>query len=464
MYIHPCVSTDKVLAMLQKLQTLGTEVHQFCMYYKGEKMLEFAPAPYRCEDKRRVNSVSKTFTPTAVGLCFDRGLLKPEDLLVSFFPEEMTRNADPKLARLTLHELLTMQTAIEDRLSTIDKTGEVVSGLLSHTYASNVPGFAYNNTATYLLSAVVTRLTGCTVLDYLRRELFPALGIRGFSWPTLDGVTEGAAGLRVCADDICRLMLLYSNGGMWHGKQLLSTQWVEIASAAQVSTEFDNTFRWSTQGYGYQIWRNYKDGYRATGAGGQYGFVFPTIDVVLGHEGAVQNNDETDDLYYSFCADFQGTSSLSAQDLEQYINTMYLPLSGNLSGFEGFEKDYALNPNDLGFTLLRLSVQEDAVECEFSDGEYLQSMTFGRGKWIENKIFAHNFRPELYGLTIPRREVVHFEASCQANADGILEVMLRFRDCNFHYRMTIAASETLELQFHTSNLTDGAKRLSGHAI
>ena len=464
MYLHPSVSRDKLLHMLRTVRRLGTEPHQFCMYYKGEKMVEFSPAPYCCADKRRVNSVSKTFVSTAVGLCYDRGLLDLNASAVSYFPETRTRNTDPKLKCLTVHELLTMSTAIEDRLSMMDKTGDVLAGLLSCEYAPIISGFYYNNTATFLLSAIVTQLTGCTVLVFLRRELFREIGISGVSWPTLNGITEGAAGLRVSADDICRLMLLYWNGGKWNGKQLLSEKWVQMASAAQVSTEFDNAFRWSTQGYGYQIWRNYRDGYRADGAGGQYGFVFPSIDVVLGHEGAVENPDETEDAYYAFCADFRGESTVSDVCLEQYLQTMYLPLEGDVDGFAGFDRDYALESNDLGFTLLRLCRQENAVECAFSDGEFLQTMRFGIGRWEENKIFAHNFRPELYGLTIPRREIVHFMASCRTNEAGVLEVMLRFRDCNFHYLMTVSAGTNLELQFDTACLTPGAIQLTGKEL
>ena len=82
--------------------------------------------------------------------------------------------------------------------------------------------FLYNSPATYMLSAIVQKVTGMTVLDYLRPRLFEPLGIKDPSWITSpQGITAGAYGLSVRTEDIARFGELYLRKGMWNGKQLL---------------------------------------------------------------------------------------------------------------------------------------------------------------------------------------------------------------------------------------------------
>ncbi len=462
MYLHPSVSTDKVLNMLQQLRINGTELHQFSMYCHGEKMVEIAPFPYSCKDKRRVNSVSKTFTSTAVGICFDKGLLKPSDKLISFFPEEMTKNADEKVKDLTIHDLLTMSTGIADTMPDYVALPNILEAYFSNPHEALTKEFHYSNLSTFMLSAVVTQVTKQTVLSLLQKEIFPTLGVTETSWPSLNGITEGAAGLRVSADDIAKHMQIYLEGGTYHGKRLLSKEWVDMATKEQVSTKDDNPFQWWTKGYGYQMWLNKEDGYRACGAMGQYGYVFPSLDIVVGEEALVGKLDETDDIYYNFCSDFTGESTVSIEELETYINSMYTPKKGDVSSFVGFDRTVIFDKNPMGLTLATLRKSGNTVEMELSDGEYNQTLRFGIDHWEENKFFSHHFRPELYVISIPRWDIAHFVASCTCNEKGDLEVLLRFRDCAFCYPMTIHAGEEVSIHFNTINLPPNANHITGH--
>ncbi len=462
MYINPVVSNDKLLTMLKRVKEAKTDLHQFAMYHNGEKLVEFAIYPYTTSDKRRVNSVSKTFVSTAVGLCYDRGWLKPEDKLISFFPEEITKNADEKIKKLTLHEMLTMTTGVEDVITLLTQSDDPIRTYFTHEFKEISKDFQYNNSATFMLSAVVTQLSGYTVLDFLKKNVFSVLGITNVSWPSIHGITEGCAGLRVSADDIARHMQIYLGKGMYQGKRILSEEWVNMASSYHISTEGAG-LKWWENGYGYQIWLDKPEGFRASGALGQYGHVFPSINAVLGIESRVGVHDPTQDAYYDFCSDFKGESTVTLQELEEYMNSLYLPSDGDVSAFTGFDKMYNLDTNDIGITLLSLKHNDNVVECEFSEGEHVQTMRFGIGHWEENKIFTHNFRPELCYLTLQRREIVHFDASCKLDDNNNLEVILRFRDCAFCYKMTISADDKIQISFDTTAeyLTPGAVSLSG---
>jgi hypothetical protein len=141
--------------------------------------------------------------------------------------------------------------------------------------------FLYNSPATYMLSAIVQKVTGKTVLDYLRPRLFEPLGIENPTWVTSpQGITAGAYGLLVRTEDIAHLGQLYLQKGMWKGRQLIPAAWVEEATARQVSNGSSPKSDWD-QGYGYQFWRSRHNTYRGDGAFGQYCLVIPELDAVV---------------------------------------------------------------------------------------------------------------------------------------------------------------------------------------
>jgi hypothetical protein len=150
--------------------------------------------------------------------------------------------------------------------------------------------FVYNTAATYMLSAIITKLTGAPLLDYLRPRLFDPLGIENPTWETDPrGVNIGGTGLHIKTEDIARLGQMYLQKGMWQGRRILTEKW--IAEATQATSDNSNTQTnpdW-TVGYGYQFWRCRHDGYRGDGAFGQYCIVMPEQDAVLTIIGGVRD-------------------------------------------------------------------------------------------------------------------------------------------------------------------------------
>ena len=126
-----------------------------------------------------------------------------------------------------------------------------------------------------MLSAIVQKATGMTVLDYLKPRLFEPLGIEHPTWETSpQGVSAGGYGLSIRTEDIARFGQLYLQKGKWQGKQLVPEAWVEAATARQTSNGSNPQSDWD-QGYGYQFWRCRHGAYRGDGAFGQYCIVLP---------------------------------------------------------------------------------------------------------------------------------------------------------------------------------------------
>lgn len=143
--------------------------------------------------------------------------------------------------------------------------------------------FAYNQPATYTLAAIVQRVTGQKLTEYLRPRLFEPLGIGEVAWiPDRRGRELGFSGLHATTDAVARLGLLYLRGGVWEGERLLPESWVAEATRVQISHEAPAAGGWSDwqQGYGFQFWMA-RHGYRGDGAYGQFCVVLPEQDVVL---------------------------------------------------------------------------------------------------------------------------------------------------------------------------------------
>jgi hypothetical protein len=132
-----------------------------------------------------------------------------------------------------------------------------------------------------MLSAIVQKVSGAPLVDYLRPRLFEPLGIRDPKWEaTPKGVSLGGFGLSVTTEDIARFGQLYLRKGEWDGKRILPAEWVAAATARQVSNGSNPASDWD-QGYGYQFWRCRHGLYRGDGAFGQYCIVMPEQDAVI---------------------------------------------------------------------------------------------------------------------------------------------------------------------------------------
>src|SRR2546423_590825 len=130
-------------------------------------------------------------------------------------------------------------------------------------------------------SAIVQKVSGQSVFDYLRPRLFGPLGIEHPVWDAnFQGVSLGGYGLRVRTEDIAKFGQLYLQKGRWNGKQLLSSEWVTMATAKQTSNGSNPKSDWN-QGYGFQFWRARHNAYRGDGAFGQYCLMMPEQDAVV---------------------------------------------------------------------------------------------------------------------------------------------------------------------------------------
>jgi CubicO group peptidase (beta-lactamase class C family) len=200
-----------------------------------------------------------------------------------------------------------------------------------------------------MLSAIVQKATGKTLLDYLRPRLFAPLGIDKPTWETSpQGISTGGYGLSIRTKDIASFGQLYLQKGRWKGKQLVSESWVKEATARQTSNGSNPKSDWD-QGYGYQFWRCRHGAYRGDGAFGQYCIVLPEQDAVIAITGGLRDMQAVLNLVWDKLLPAMKPSALPADEsaqkkLERKLKALSLRLpAGNGSPAKVLGTKYRTN-------------------------------------------------------------------------------------------------------------------------
>jgi CubicO group peptidase (beta-lactamase class C family) len=271
-------------ALLEFVNALDQRIegmHSLMVLRHGQVVAEGWWTPYAAEQPHVLYSLSKSFTSTAVGFAVAEGKLSVDDEVLKFFPDDGPPAPSDNLKAMRVRDLLTMNTGHQDEPPTSRDEMSAKSFLAQPV--PHLPGthFKYNTAATFMQSAIVQKVTGQTVLDYLRPRLFEPLGIQNPVWDTnFQGISLGGYGLRVRTEDIARFGQFYLQRGKWDGKQLLPAHWIEMATSKQVSNGSNPQSDWN-QGYGFQFWRCRHNAFRGDGAFGQYCVVMPEQDAVV---------------------------------------------------------------------------------------------------------------------------------------------------------------------------------------
>ena len=271
------VPSKALIALFDSLHVMpGTDIHSMIVMRHGKVVGEFYPAPFAPEYQHTQYSSSKTLVSLAVGIAIDENRLRLTDRVATFFPEYLPDSISTNLAAMTLEDLLTMQSGIKPDWNMRAKVTNWVETFLSKPVV-NKPGevFAYDSMVTYMISAIVQKVTGKTVLDYLKEKLFAPMNISKVNWEiSPEGINTGGWGLHIQSESLAKVGQMWLDGGVWNGQQLVSKEWIE-----QMGSKHANG---GDYGYGYQVWMcKYPSAVRADGALGQYVIVVPEKDVVI---------------------------------------------------------------------------------------------------------------------------------------------------------------------------------------
>ncbi|PSR57389.1 serine hydrolase [Adhaeribacter arboris] len=421
------LSSTAILAFIKAVEEKNLGLHSLMVVRNGQVVAEGWWAPYAPGLKHTLFSLSKSFTSTAIGLAVAEGKCKVSDKVISFFPDDQPAEVSPNLAAMRVKDLLTMTTGHEK--DTIPPLLQEKSGGWTRKFLSlpveREPGtyFLYNTGATYMLSAILQKVTGQTVLDYLTPRLFQPLGIEGADWESSpDGINAGGFGLRIRTEDIAKFGQLYLQKGQWNNKQIIPAAWVEEATKYQVPNAASTTpvHDWN-QGYGYQFWRSQHNTYRGDGAMGQYCLVMPEQNTVIAitsetHDMQAILTQVWDILFPNLKPAALPTDKKAQTELKQKLAALTLlpakisaasPLSATISG-----KTFRVQDNPLHVETVAFTFAKNACTVELKDTKETHRIVCGLNNWVQGETRVPGNPPAFVAMEkkepVPKEKIAAF--------------------------------------------------------
>jgi CubicO group peptidase (beta-lactamase class C family) len=399
------VSSGAILGFLNAIAESKHEFHSAMMVRRGHVIAEGWWTPYRATANHMLYSLSKSFTSTAVGFAVTEGMLNVEDHVISFFPGDVPaeKKSDPHLRALKVKHLLTMSVGrSKDSMPIIAKEDHWVRAFLAAPIERE-PGsvFLYDSGATYMLSAIVQKVTGQKVIDYLRPRLFDPLEIRGMTWEVSpQGINTGGWGLSVRTEALAKFGQLYLQNGTWHGEQIIPARWVHEATTFKIQQpagkgqsleKLKTTSDWH-QGYCYQFWRCRHDAFRGDGAYGQFMIVMPGLETVVAI--TCQTTDMQGELNLVWDHLLPGIKDVALpadpQARGKLVNKLnglaLLPPPGRFESSTGAKvsgKTFQIESNELGFQSAVFEMGANGCVFKLKDAQEEYVIDCGFGKWID---------------------------------------------------------------------------------
>jgi CubicO group peptidase (beta-lactamase class C family) len=427
--------------------------------------------PYKPELRHTLYSTSKSFTATAVGFAVSEKRLSVNDKVISFFPDQLPDTVSTFLSEMTVKNLLTMSAGLDPdpTFKTVVNDSNWVKSFLSIPVVHE-PGtkFLYNTLATYMLSAIVQKVTGEKVIDFLKPRLFEPLAIEGMDWEVdPHGINVGGWGLRLKTEDMARFGQLFLQKGKWNGKQVLPAEWIEEATTKKIdqAPEAPQSTKDSSdwmQGYCYQMWRCRHNAFRADGAYGQYIIVMPDQDAVVAITAETSDMQDEINLIWEHLlpaikADELAENSALSEILKEKLLSLALPLPAIGNGSETVShisgKTFAFEPNEKHLETMTLHFTEGICKVSMMINSYNYNFSLGSGQWITGET-------TLIGPDLLLLAKAHFAGLPPARVAGsfgwknenTLELVLRYIESP-HSETIFCRFENnkLSVSFHYSN-------------
>ena len=387
---------------VDKLKEQKIPVHSILMARHGHMIMEAYYQPYDKEKLHRMFSETKSYTSLGIGLLVSDGVIRLEDKICQYFPEYLPGEVHPWLEEMTIKDMLRMETC--HNMTTYEKTSTTENWVRSffQTVPTHRPGqiFMYDTSASHTLCALVEKLTGQKLLDFLKDRILRQIGFSEESYIMEDpfGVSMGGTGLMAKPTDMLKVGLMLLNGGKdpddygkEDGRQVYPKEYLDQALKFQTSTIMSSLRDW---GYGFQFWKMPDNGFAMIGMGSQDTMCFPEQDMVITMTSDTQGIPNGSDMILNLIRTeiFEQLSDQPLPELgeteqklwKEKLEKLELPVLEDWGGENVSQmvngKDYKFYANKEGFYRMRLSFETDqtgVLEYENEHGNH--QILFGMG-------------------------------------------------------------------------------------
>jgi CubicO group peptidase (beta-lactamase class C family) len=447
------VDSREILGFIDDVEAAGLELHNLMLWRDGVVVAEGWHWPYSGDRLRMTHSMTKSVTACAIGMLVDAGRLTLDQKVAPLFPE-VAIDPDSRAARMTVEDLLTMRSGQGKEVS-----GSIWRGIATSWIAEffripfdHEPGtiYVYSSAASYMLSAIVTRITGQTIHDFLKPRLFDPLGITNIRWDIgPDGINPGGNGISFTTADGLKLGILHAQRGLWQGQRILSERWVAEATRIHAGEPGDQ--------YGYH-WVVGDGHFVMLGVFVQMVRVFPGSNAVLAFNAAMDESKVVaPHLDRHFPAAFQnGTDAAADAELaERLTGWSERPSVVSTAPIDtaAFAGRWTMAPNDKGLTGLAFDFGPDEARFTLSDGEGEHRLVAGRDGWtiapayLPGADLHHGYRME--GMPVA--------AGLRWIDDNRIELVVHFLESGFRDTFVFTVDGDRLVMDRSVNINSGAR-------
>ena len=293
------VTSESLIRFLKKLEDIDIPMHSAIVMRHDKIIMETYYKPYDRNTLHRMFSITKSLVSLGIGLLEEDGKLSLDDQIIKYFPEKLpAEGVHPYIEAMTIRDMLRMASAHDKTTFKVMLIDDWVRTFFAVT-PNHVPGtcFSYDTSSTHTLAALVEKLSGMELLNYLRSKFLDELDFSKDAYCMKDpvGVSMGGSGLMATPYDLLKIMYVIAHKGIYNGKQLLPANYLKEATTKQIDNYSKSATFEEMQGYGYQFWCTTHNGIVCYGMGGQLALYLPEKDLILittadtqGRQGGVQ--------------------------------------------------------------------------------------------------------------------------------------------------------------------------------
>jgi len=419
------IGSDAILAYLDALEQSGLCLHSFQIIKDGALVSEGYWKPFTANRLHRLYSCSKSYVSVAIGFLESEGKLKLTDHIIDYFPDKLPEGGvHPFIAQTTIEDMLRMATP---HAKTTYKQFQMDDWVKTFFLCepSHLPGtvFSYDTSSSYTLSALVQRLSGVSLMEYLRPRVFDKIGIstEAYALTCPMGVVHGGSGIMMTPRDFAKFALTCMQEGVYQGEQVIPKAYIKKATSKQIDNRTAGSRPDSIQGYGYQFWMLRNGAFGLLGMGGQIAVCLPKEGLLVVTTADVQSqphgeqaifNAVWDTLYprvtnpspldpekekQNFASLQQRTASLA---MEPVRGSILLPASAaKING-----KTFRMEKNSMGITSMRFDFNGSNVKMTYSNQEGGHSLSFGLGQWVQQQFPVYDYECISSGAWVQNRE------------------------------------------------------------
>ena len=389
------MSSKNIKGYIELLEKSRLSTHNIIIAKGNDILYENYWAPFHKDFLHRMYSVTKSYVSLAIGFLEQDKMISLDDKMIKYFPVELQNQKDENLCNQSIRDMLMMATAKPQENWFREKPADRVQFYFANKKTDSRPSgtiFQYDSGGSFVLGALVERLTGMKLLEYLREKCLDDIGFSkeatclevpgGHSW--------GDSGLLCTAQDLLKTARFVMNHGIWNGKQLLNEEYIKMATGKQIDNNITGVDSFDSQGYGYQFWITRQNSYFFNGMGCQLAVCVPDKDLILIYNGDNQGNPLAKsiivDNFFEMIVNNMENTPLPIDDtavrvLKNYSNTLSL-MTANGEEYSNFQNKingvyFTVKPNPMGITKFRLSFEGKSGKFEYTNEQGKKIIYFG---------------------------------------------------------------------------------------